>query len=48
MAATALLPGLTLVTRQVSDCETAVAPVFDPSIAFREQAIVDGGPPTPT
>jgi len=48
MAATALLLGLTLVTRQVSDCETAAAPVFDPSIAFRDQAIIDGGPPTPT
>jgi len=48
MATTALLPGLTFVTRQVSDCETAVAPVFDPSIAFREQAIIDCGSPSPT
>lgn len=48
MAATALLLGLTLVTRQTSDCETAAAQVFDPSIGFRKQAIVDCGPPTLT
>jgi hypothetical protein len=47
MAATALLLGLTLAKCQASDCETAAAQVY-PSIGFREQAIVDCGPPTLT